>query len=68
MDAESPMTPDVDLPGQEQSQADLDIVVRPEPESAHDEAAPPGVSEGLDGVGPAEDPAVGNTLIRPENS
>jgi hypothetical protein len=59
MDPAAPQTPDVDLPGQQHDQADLDIVVEPEPgpDDADDaEAASP------------DDPEAGNTLIRPENS
>ena len=61
MDTESPLTPDVDLPGQQQDQADLDIVIKPEPESdvVQNEDAP---------EGSVADPEPGNTLIRPENS
>jgi hypothetical protein len=67
MDTDSPQTPDVDLPGQPHDQADLDIVVEPEPEP----------EPGSDGAGADEsdstgaspdDPALGNTLIRPDNS
>jgi hypothetical protein len=59
-----PQTPDVDLPGQPHDQADLDIVVEPEPEGrrADDE---PGRSDEPE---TSDDPTVGNTLIRPENS
>ncbi len=57
MDTDAPETPDVDLPGQPHDQADLDIVVEPEPD--------PG---GAPADGSGDDPDVTNTLIRPDNS
>jgi hypothetical protein len=61
MDTE-PQTPDVDLPGQEHhDQADLDIEVEPEP-GAQPSGSPDGDAD------QADDPELGNTLIRPENS
>jgi hypothetical protein len=63
MDTDSPQTPDVDLPGQPHDQADLDIVVAPEPGS--DDA---GADESDSTGASPDDPALGNTLIRPENS
>lgn len=57
MSSDTPQTPDVDLPGQQHDQADLDIVVEPEP-AAEPETEP----------ARADDPGVTNTLIRPENS
>ena len=61
MDIDAPLTPDVDLPGQPHDQADLDIVVKPEPE-------PDGAPEEPATVDTSDDPELGNTLIRPENS
>jgi hypothetical protein len=63
MDIDPPQTREVDLPGQQHDQADLDIVVEPEPapESAQ--------ADGADETGAsADDPSLGNTLIRPDNS
>ncbi|MGI3785876.1 MAG: hypothetical protein ACRYG2_34450 [Janthinobacterium lividum] len=66
---DAPVTPDIDLPGQQHDQADLDIVVEPEPDGAEEEGAAAGTSEELGGTGAsADDPEVGNTLIRPDNS
>lgn len=61
--AAQPVTPDRDLPGQQH--ADVDIVVEPEPgdKLAAGESEGPGERHT-----PPEDPALGNTLIRPENS
>ena len=61
MDTEPLQTPDVDLPGQEHDQADLDIEVEPEP-GGEPSKAPDGNPD------QADDPELGNTLIRPENS
>jgi hypothetical protein len=71
MDTDSPQTPDVDLPGQQHDQADLDIVVEPEPGTESDRAdgaaaGTPGELDGTDASG--SDPELGNTLIRPDNS
>jgi hypothetical protein len=69
MTTEPPQTPDVDLPGQEHDQADLDIVVEPEPGGAPADGAAAGASEESAGTdGSADEPDVTNTLIRPENS
>lgn len=57
MSTDTPQTPDVDLPGQQHDQADLDIEVEPEP-GTEPEAGPGGGDDG----------DVTNTLIRPENS
>ena len=65
MSTEPPQTPDVDLPGQEHDQADLDIVVEPEPADGA-AAGPSAEGDGPDGS--SDDPDVTNTLIRPENS
>ncbi|MGI3780412.1 MAG: hypothetical protein ACRYG2_06500 [Janthinobacterium lividum] len=59
MDTDSPLTPDVDLPGQLHVEADLDIDVEPGPDAEPDRGGPADTSD---------DPEVGNTLIRPENS
>ncbi|GAA3552147.1 hypothetical protein GCM10022197_03880 [Microlunatus spumicola] len=61
MTTEPPQTPDVDLPGQHQDGPDLDIEVEPEPDREPAEAPEPDDAS-------ADDPALGNTLIRPENS
>jgi hypothetical protein len=66
MDTDSPQTPDVNLPGEQHDQADLDIVVAPEPEPDGAAAGTPDESDGT-GASP-DDPALGNTLIRPQNS
>lgn len=71
MNAGSPLTPDVDLPGQEHDQANLDIVVEPEPDpdGAREEGAAADSSDTVEEPGaPTDDPEAGNTLIRPENS
>jgi hypothetical protein len=70
MDTDSPQTPDVDLPGQEHDQADLDIVVEPEPGTESDQAdgATGGSPDEPAGADASADPALGNTLIRPDNS
>ena len=65
---DSPKTPDLDLPGQQHDQA-LDIVVEPEPESPRADGAAAGSSDEQEGTDPSgDDPELGNTLIRPENS
>jgi hypothetical protein len=69
MDTDSPQTPDVDLPGQPHDQADLDIVVEPEPDGGDADGAAVGTSdESETAAASPDDPALGNTLIRPENS
>ena len=71
MNTEVPLTPDVDLPGQQHDQADLDIVVEPERDSGgpREEGAAAGSADGAEDPGAAAaDPEAGNTLIRPENS
>jgi hypothetical protein len=67
MNAASPQTPDVDLPGQPHDQADLDIEVEPEPEPERAQAEGASGEPGGEDA-PGDDPEVGNTLIRPENS
>ena len=65
---DSPKTPDLDLPGQQHDQAP-DIVVEPEPDSPRADGAAAGSSDEQEGTdASADDPALGNTLIRPENS
>lgn len=77
MDTGSPQTPDLDLdlPGQPNDQADLDIDLditvapEPEPEGEPADGAVTEASEEPDETGASsDDPEVGNTLIRPENS
>jgi hypothetical protein len=65
---DAPKTPDLDLPGQQHDQAP-DIVVEPEAETSPADGADAGSSHEQDGTdAPADDPELGNTLIRPENS
>jgi len=71
MDIDSPQTREVDLPGQEHDQADLDIVVEPEPapgSAQADGAEGESSDEGDETGASADDPSLGNTLIRPDNS
>jgi hypothetical protein len=71
MDSESPLTPDLDLPGHQDDQANLDIVVEPEAEPARarpSRSAADASGDSEDEGASASDPEVGNTLIRPENS
>lgn len=69
MTADEPQTPDIDLPGQPRVEADLDIVVEPEADGAEGESGTDATSDEADIAGAsADDPALGNTLIRPENS
>jgi hypothetical protein len=71
MESTSPQTPDLDLPGRPDGEANLDIVVEPEadPESARADRSAADASGDSEGMGAsADDPEVGNTLIRPENS
>jgi hypothetical protein len=69
MDTESPQTPDLDLFGHQDDQANLDIVVEPEPETAGtDPAAAERPADSEEMGASSDDPEVGNTLIRPENS
>lgn len=69
MATDPPLTPDVDLPGQQHDQADLDIVVAPEPAGTEEEGDAADTSGDPGGTGASsDDPVLGNTLIRPENS
>ncbi len=57
MDTDEPLTPDVQLPGQEAGTVDLEPSIEPE-----------GEEPGGDPVEGDHDPELGNTLISPENS
>lgn len=57
MDTDEPVTPDVQLPGQQAGAVDLEPSIQPE-----------GEQPGSDPVEGNDDPEVGNTLISPENS
>lgn len=57
MDTDEPVTPDVQLPGQQAGAVDLEPSIEPE-----------GEQPGSDPVEGDADPEVGNTLISPENS
>ena len=59
MDNAEPVTPEVQLPGQEAGPVDLEPSIEPEPEGEH---------SGGDAVEGDHDPELGNTLIDPGNS
>ena len=60
MDNDQPVTPDVELPGQEAETVDLEPSI--EPEGQEPEAS------GVPAQSPDADPELGNTLIAPGNS
>lgn len=58
MDNAEPVTPDVQLPGQDAGPVDLEPSIAPEPQEGSESNAVVG----------NDDPELGNTLIEPDNS
>jgi hypothetical protein len=69
MGTESPVSRDVQLPGQEVESADLDPTIDPEPARDSEKPDEPAASETAASQPEAADnPELGNTLIRPDSS
>lgn len=69
MGTESPVSRDVQLPGQDVESVDLDPTIDPEPARDSEKPDEPAASETAASQPEAADnPELGNTLIRPDSS